>query len=296
MSQRKWFITGVSSGFGRQLTDQLLGRGDSVVGTVRDTGKVTDLLARYPEAFHAEVLDVIDTTAVREVVERSFARLGPIDVIVSNAGYGLFGAAEELTDKQVEHIVATNLVGSIQLIRAALPHLRTQGGGRIIQISSYGGQVAFPGNSLYHATKWGIEGFVESVAQEIASFGIGMTIVEPGGARTEFRYGSAQVADLMPIYDQTPAHSFLRMLDPKNGLAPGDPARMAARIIESVDVEPAPLRLVLGSQALEGTLTTLRKRIASSKRRPKSPLRRTFRPRREIYGTFLPNTTTCRSK
>ena len=125
MSQRTWFITGVSSGFGRQLTDQLLRRGESVVGTVRDTGKVTDLLARYPDSFHAEVLDVTDTAAIREVVERSFARLGRIDVIVSNAGYGLFGAAEELTDKQVEHIVATNLVGPIQLIRAALPHLRT---------------------------------------------------------------------------------------------------------------------------------------------------------------------------
>jgi NAD(P)-dependent dehydrogenase (short-subunit alcohol dehydrogenase family) len=148
------------------------------------------------------------------------------------------------------------------LIRAALPHLRAQGGGRIIQISSYGGQVAFPGNSLYHATKWGIEGFVESVAQEVASFGIGMTIVEPGGARTEFRYRSAQVADLTPIHDQTPSHSFLWMLDPKNGQAPGDPARMAARIIESVDVKPAPLRMVLGSQALEGTPATLRKRIA----------------------------------
>ena len=170
MSQRTWFITGVSSGFGRQLTDQLLEHSDCVVGTVRDTGKVTDLLARYPESFHAEVLDVTDTAAIREVVERSFARLGRIDVIVSNAGYGLFGAAEELTDKQVEQIVATNLVGSIQLIRAALPHLRTQSGGRIIQISSYGGQVAFPGNSMYHATKWGIEGFVESVAQEVASF------------------------------------------------------------------------------------------------------------------------------
>ena len=262
MSQRTWFITGVSSGFGRQLTDQLLERGDRVVGTVRDTGKVADLLERYPEAFHAEVLDVTDTAAIRQVVERSFSRLGRIDVIISNAGYGLFGAAEELTDKQVEHIVATNLVGSIQLIRAALPHLRAQGGGRVIQISSYGGQVAFPGNSMYHATKWGIEGFVESVAQEVASFGIGMTIIEPGGARTEFRYGSAQVAELMPIYDETPAHSFLRMLDPKNGLAPGDPARMAARIIESVNVEPAPLGMVLGSQALEGTLTTLRKRIA----------------------------------
>jgi NAD(P)-dependent dehydrogenase (short-subunit alcohol dehydrogenase family) len=262
MSHRTWLITGVSSGFGRHLTEQLLERGDRVVGTVRETGKVTDLIERYPEAYHAELLDVTDTAAIREVVERSFARLERIDVIISNAGYGLFGAAEELTDEQVERIVATNLVGPIQLIRAVLPHLRAQGGGRIIQISSYGGQVAFPGNSMYHATKWGIEGFVESVAQEVASFGIGMTIVEPGGARTAFRYGSAQVAALMPVYDATPAHSFLRMLEPGSGPAPGDPARMAARIIESVDVEPAPLRMVLGSQALETTLATLRKRIA----------------------------------
>jgi NAD(P)-dependent dehydrogenase (short-subunit alcohol dehydrogenase family) len=261
MAQRTWFITGVSSGFGRQLTEQLLERGDRVIGTVRDTGKVADLLERYPETYHAELLDVTDTAAIHEVIKRSFAELGRIDVIISNAGYGLFGAAEELSDEQVEHIVATNLLGPIQLIRAALPHLRAQGGGRVIQISSYGGQVAFAGNSLYHATKWGIEGFVESVAQEVAPFGIGMTIVEPGGARTEFRYGSAQVAQLLPVYDQTPAHSFLKMLDPKNGLAPGDPARMAARIIESVDVEPAPLRMVLGSQALESTLATLRKRI-----------------------------------
>ena len=260
MSQRTWFITGVSSGFGRQLAAQLLQRGDHVVGTVRDKSRVTDVVERYPESFRAEVLDVTYTAGIREVVDRSFAR-GRIDVIVSNAGYGLFGAAEELTNRQVEHIVATNLVGPIQLIRAALPHLRTQGGGRIIQISSYGGQVAFAGNSMYHATKWGIEGFVESVAQEVVPFGIEMTIVEPGGARTEFRYGSAQVAELMPIYDQTQAHSFLRMLDPKNGLAPGDPARMAARIIESVDASPAPLRMMFGSQALQSTLSTLRKRI-----------------------------------
>ena len=113
------------------------------------------------------MLDVTDTSAAREVVDRTFAQLGRIDVVISNAGYGLFGAAEELTDEQVERILATNLTGSIQLIRAALPHLRAQGGGRIIQISSYGGQVAFAGNSLYHATKWGIEGFVESVAQEV---------------------------------------------------------------------------------------------------------------------------------
>ena len=199
MNQRTWFITGVSSGFGRQLTDQLLKRGDRVIGTVRDTRKVTDLLKHYPEVFHAEVLEITDPAAIRAVVERSFAQCGRIDVIISNAGYGLFGAAEELTDEQVEQITATNLLGPIHLIRAALPHLRAQGGGRVIQISSCGGQVAFPGNSLYHASKWGIEGFVESVAQEVASFGIGMTIVEPGGARTEFRYGSAQVANLTPI-------------------------------------------------------------------------------------------------
>lgn len=262
MSQRTWFITGVSSGFGRQLSEQLLEQGDRVIGTVRDMSKVGDLLAQYPQTFHAEILDVTDTAAIRETVDRSFDQHKRIDVVVSNAGYGLFGAAEELTDEEVDHMVATNLVGSIQLIRAALPHLRAQGGGRVIQISSYGGQVAFPGNSMYHATKWGIEGFVESVAQEVASFGIGMTIVEPGGARTEFRYGSAHVATLMPIYDKTPAHSFLRMLDPANGLAAGDPARMAARIIESVDIEPAPVRMVLGSQALENTIATLRKRIA----------------------------------
>jgi NAD(P)-dependent dehydrogenase (short-subunit alcohol dehydrogenase family) len=261
MSQRTWFITGVSSGFGRELTEQLLERGDRVVGTVRDTGKVADLRERYPETFRVEVLDMTDTAGIREVVERSFAQLGRIDVIISNAGYGLFGAAEELSDKQVTDIVATNLTGSIALIRAALPHLRTQGGGRIIQISSYGGQVAFPGNSLYHATKWGIEGFCESVAAEVAPFGIGVTIVEPGGARTEFRYGSGRVAELMPEYDGNPAHAFQRMLDPANGLAPGDPTRMAARIIDSVDTEPAPLRMMLGSQALESTIATLRARI-----------------------------------
>jgi NAD(P)-dependent dehydrogenase (short-subunit alcohol dehydrogenase family) len=180
MPQRIWLITGVSSGFGRELTRQLLDRGDRVVGTVRDTKKVTDLLDRYPDTFRAEVLDVTDTTAVRELVDRTFDNVGRVDVVISNAGYGLFGAAEELTDQQVDHMIATNLTGSIRLIRAALPHLRAQGGGRIIQVSSYGGQVALPGNSMYHTTKWGVEGFCEAVAQEVAPFGIGMTIVEPG--------------------------------------------------------------------------------------------------------------------
>lgn len=261
MTTRTWLITGVSTGFGRELTQQLLERGDLVVGTVRRPDAVADFAARHPDTFRVETLDVTDTAAVRDVADRVFAELGRVDVVVSNAGYGLFGAAEELTDEQVEHLLDTDLLGSIALIRAALPHLRTQGGGRIIQISSYGGQVASAGNSLYHAAKWGIEGFCEAVAQEVAPFGIGITIVEPGGARTEFRYGSAQVATPLPAYEGNPAHAFRRMLDPKNGLAPGDPVRMATRIIESVDTEPAPLRLVLGSQALQSTIDTLTRRI-----------------------------------
>jgi len=130
VASRTWLITGVSSGFGRELTEQLLDRGDRVVGTVRNTGKVKDLLDRYPQTFHAPVLDVTDATAVRAVVDGAFSELGRIDVVISNAGYGLFGAAEELTDAQVDHIIATNLTGSIRLIRSALPHLRAQGGGR----------------------------------------------------------------------------------------------------------------------------------------------------------------------
>jgi NAD(P)-dependent dehydrogenase (short-subunit alcohol dehydrogenase family) len=195
-------------------------------------------------------------------VNHSFKKYGRIDVVVSNAGYGLFGAAEELTDAEIDHLIATNLTGSIQLIRSVIPHLRTQGGGRIIQISSYGGQVAFPGNSMYHATKFGIEGFCESVAQEVAAFHIGITLIEPGGARTEFRYGSAKVANLMPEYDGNPAHNFLNMLDVSKGLATGDPIRMVSRIIESVDKNPTPMRMVLGSQALASTILTLKARVA----------------------------------
>jgi len=261
MRNRTWLITGVSSGFGYEMTRQLLEKGNKVIGTVRNQGKVADLIKDYPDTFTPEILDVTDVAAIHKLVDASFEKFGAIDVIVSNAGYGLFGAAEELSDAEIAHIIATNLTGSIQLIKSALPHMRLQGGGRIIQLSSYGGQVAFPGNSMYHATKFGIEGFCEAVAQEVSPFNIGITLVEPGGARTEFRYGSAKVTKLMPEYDGNPAHNFLKMLDASNGLAPGDPSRMAARIIESVDKEPAPLRMVLGSQALASTLSTLKARI-----------------------------------
>ena len=259
---RTWLITGISSGFGKALTEQLLAKGDTVIGTVRTKkDDIKELEKQYPNTLDVEHLDVTDVNEIRKVVNNAIAKHGRIDVLINNAGYGLFGAAEELSDEEINKILATDLTGSIQMIRSVLPQMRKQGGGRIIQISSYGGQVAYPGNSMYHAAKFGIEGFCESVAQEVAPFNIGITIIEPGGARTEFRYGSAHVANLMPEYDNTPTHAFLKMLDPANGLAPGDPAKMATRIIETADQNPAPLHVVLGSQALQATIERLSKRL-----------------------------------
>ena len=260
---RTWLITGVSSGFGNEMTKQLLAKGDKVIGTVRNTNKVEELIANYPDTFDCQILDVTDIERIHTFIPEMFEKHEKIDVVVNNAGYGLFGAAEELDYDNILKIMNTNLTAPIMIIHDALPYLRKQGGGRIIQLSSYGGQVAFAANSMYHATKFGVEGFCESVAQEVAKYNIGITIVEPGGARTQFRYGSAHVANLMPEYDHV--HGFLNMLDPNKGLAPGDPAKMAARMIESVDIEPAPLRMVLGSQALAATIQRLEERVADYK-------------------------------
>ena len=257
---KTWLITGVSSGFGYEMTKILLENGDTVIGTVRNTAKVENLIKQYPDTFDCRLLDVTDVAAVQQTVKESFEKYGKIDVVVSNAGYGLFGCVEELSDEEINHIIATNLVGSIQLLKSSIPYMRKQGGGRMIQMSSYGAQVAYQANSMYHATKFGIEGFCEALAQEVAQFNIGVTMVEPGGARTEFRYGSAKVAKLMPEYKS--CHGFLNMLDASKGLAPGDPVKMAERIIKSVDKTPAPLRMVLGSQALDATITRLKERVA----------------------------------
>ena len=265
MVKRNWVITGVSSGFGYEMVKQVLSRGDNVLGTVRKTAAVEDLIARYPDQFHVEIVDMRDRKAVKQLGQKTEELFSTIDVIVSNAGYGLFGAAEELSDEEIDDIIATNLTGSIDFIRAFLPVMRKKQQGRIIQISSYGGEVAFAGNSLYHATKWGIEGFCDSLSQEMAPFNIGVTIVEPGGARTEFRYKSAKIAKPIKAYDNTPAHAFQKMLDRKNGLAAGNPERMAARIIESVDITPAPLRMVLGSGALKTTIEVLERRLEDFK-------------------------------
>lgn len=259
---KTWFITGTSSGFGRALTEELLSRGDRVAASVRNPAAMGDLKDRYGDLLWVASLDVTDADRVRTVVRSAFTDLGHIDVIVNNAGYGLAGAAEEVSDAQIRHQIDTNLIGSIQVIRAALPFLRAQRGGRVIQLASMGGQVAFPTISLYHATKWGIEGFVESVAQEVAPFGIEFTIVEPGFARTNFG-GGMIAAEPMAVYDETPVGAFRRAAAAGHLPMPGDPRKMAHAIIDSVYCRPAPRRLALGSDAYAMIRAALTDRIAA---------------------------------
>ncbi|MGI4814386.1 MAG: SDR family oxidoreductase [Janthinobacterium lividum] len=250
MSSRQWFITGINRGFGRHLTEQLLERGDRVAGTARQLDVLDDLKARYGDRLWLAALDVTDTPAIHRVVDQAFHDFGRIDVVVNNAGYGLFGAAEELSDEQIAHQLATNVIGSIQVVRAALPHLRAQGGGRILQLSSMGGQIALPGLSLYHTSKWAIEGFFEGTAQDIAPFNIQTTLVEPGGARTNFAFDSAVLGkQAIAAYADTPAGATRRMIEGGTRVPPGDPEKMARAMIECVEQNPAPKRLALGSDA-----------------------------------------------
>ena len=259
---RTWFITGTSSGFGLSLTEKLLARGDRVAATLRKLSALDDLKAQYGDRLWIAALDVTDSDAVRTVVDRAFAELGRIDVIVNNAGYGLAGAAEELGDDQIRHQIDTNVIGSIQVIRAALPHLRAQGGGRVLQLSSMGGQIAFPGLSLYHASKWAMEGFVEAAAPEVAPFNIEFTLVEPGSAPTNF--GSGRVsAPAMAVYDNTPAGEIRRALAAGAFPSPGDPAKMAQAMIDSVEQSPAPKRLTLGSDAYTMVRAALVERLSA---------------------------------
>jgi len=256
-----WFITGSSSGFGRLLAEKLLARGDRVAATLRKVHALDDLKEQFGERLWVASLDVTDTQAVRQVTSRAFAELGRIDVVVSNAGYGLVGAAEELSDEQIRLQVDTNLIGSIQVIRGVLPFLRAQGGGRILQVSSEGGQITYPDFSLYHATKWGIEGFVEAVATEVAPFGIEFTIVEPGPAKTSFSGGIVKSTP-MAIYDNTPAGDVRRAIESGSFALKGDPVKMVQAMIDSVERTPAPLRLTLGSDAFDRVRAGLSKRLA----------------------------------
>jgi NAD(P)-dependent dehydrogenase (short-subunit alcohol dehydrogenase family) len=267
MSAKTWFITGAGSGFGFELTTLLLARGDRVAATSRHIEPLSELADRYPRLWTA-ALDVTDTPAIRRVVADAFAALGRIDVVLSNAGFGLLGAAEEVSDEQLARQLDVNLVGAVQLARAVIPRLRAQGGGRIIQLSSSGGQVPDPAMSLYNASKFGIEGFYESVGMELAPFGIETTLVEPGGSRTGFNRNLA-LAEPIDAYRDTVVGQVRGMLgagvDPEvlRRVVTGDPAKIARAIVDSADTSPAPKRLVLGGNTYEQVTAALRERLAA---------------------------------
>ena len=257
---KTWLITGASAGLGRLMTERLLERGDRVIATVRRADVLDDLRTVHSDALTVAVMDLTDTLAIRATVDQAFAGAGRIDVVVSNAGYGLFGTAEELQDAEIERQIATNLTGSIQLIRAVLPHLRGQGGGRIVQVSSEGGQIAYPNFSLYHATKWGIEGFVESVRQEVAPFGIDFLIVEPGPTATRFGESLSRALP-MSVYDDTPAGAVRRGVTDGTFAVRGDAGKTVAAMIVAADQPTPPLRLALGRSAYEGIRSALSERL-----------------------------------
>ena len=196
-------------------------------------------------------------------MREAFESLGRIDVIVNNAGYGLFGAAEELSDTQMIRQIETNLLGSMHVVRAAIPYLRRQGGGRILQISSEGGQTTYPGFSAYHASKWGIEGFIEAAAQEVAPFGIACTLIEFGPTATNF--GAALTrAGANEVYDSTPVGALRQGFESGNSFTKrGDPSDVVRAIIAASEEEPAPLRRVVGSYAFERIRAALVQRLAS---------------------------------
>ncbi len=258
---RTWFITGASAGFGRLLTEKLLARGDKVAATLRKDGALDDLKRDHGDRLLVVSLDLTDTDAIYRAVKAAHDTMGRIDVVVSNAGYGLFGAAEELDSAAIRKQIDTNLIGSIELIRAVLPLLRSQGGGRILQVSSEGGQIAYPGFSAYHATKWGIEGFVEAVRQEVASFGIELTLVEPGPTRTNFGAGLV-LAEPTETYEQTPTGELRRAFMAGEFSIKGDPDKMTDAMIDVVDVSPAPRRLTLGAGAYSSISKALEERQA----------------------------------
>lgn len=258
---KTWFITGASSGLGRIMTEKLLARGDHVIATLRRPDALADLADRYGAQLSIIALDVTDTPAIRAAIQQAFAA-GRVDVIVSNAGYGLFGPAEELSDDAIERQIATNLIGSIQLIRAALAPLRAQGGGRIVQVSSEGGQIAYPGFSAYHATKWGIEGFVEAVRQEVAGFGIDFILAEPGPTRTNF--GAAlDLTEPSAVYAGTPVDIVLRAFTDGSFELRGDAGRTVDAMIAAADSDSPPLRLTLGSTAFASIARALDERAAA---------------------------------
>lgn len=256
-----WFVTGASSGFGRALTEAVLERGHYAIATSRHTRDLPSLADRFPDRALVLQLDVTDAAAARDAVQKGVARFGRIDVVFNNAGFGHIGAVEELTDEELREQLDVNLFGNINVTRAALPQLRKQRAGHFVQMASLNGVEGLPGASYYAASKFGIEGFSETLAAEVAHLGIKVTIVEPGPFRTRF-LSDESVKWTKPIADYAESVGKSReTLRDLNGKQPGDPARAALAIIQAVETEKPPLRLPLGKMAIDHIRTALGGRL-----------------------------------
>ncbi len=257
-----WFITGAASGLGRAVAERVLAEGDRVVATARNLSALDDLAGPRPDAVIPLPLDVTDPEQVQAAVAAAIERAGAIDVLVNNAGHGLIGALEELSDAQVERIVGTNLLGVLAVTRAVLPHMRARRRGHIVQMSSVGGVVANPGHALYATTKFAVEGMSEALAGEVAPLGIRVTIVEPGPFRTDFHGRSMEYAEQIDDYRSTPAGGLRARFGAQAGVQPNDPLRAADAIIRTVRDDSAPLRLPLGPEAVDRIRAKLRGQLA----------------------------------
>ncbi len=254
-ASRVWFITGASSGFGRELADAALGRGDRVVASARDAGRLADLATG--DRVYALSLDVVDRAARERAVQEAIGRFGRIDVLVNNAGRTQVGAVEETAEEELRSLFELHFFAPAALTRLVLPHMRAQGGGAIVQMSSVGGQITAPGFGAYCATKFALEGLTQALHDEVAPFGIRTLIVEPGAFRTGlFRPDAAYQSRAMPEYADTvgPTREYVGGND---GLQPGDPAKAAQAIIAALDAEDPPLRLVLGGDAIDSIRSRL---------------------------------------
>lgn len=247
---RTWLITGVSSGFGREIAEAALAQGDTVVGTLRRPEQGADFEALAPGRARALILDVCVADDIVPTVAKAAAVTGRIDVLVNNAGYGFVGAVEEASDEEVRRQFDTNFFGTQRVTRAVLPYMREQQSGHIINMSSAAGFIASPGLGYYSASKFAVEGLTEALAGEVAKLGIRVTLIEPGGFRTRFSGGSfAQAAQRLEAYDGN-AGRMRDNFERFDGQQPGDPAKAAAVVLQLVEMAEPPLRMVLGSDVL----------------------------------------------
>jgi NAD(P)-dependent dehydrogenase (short-subunit alcohol dehydrogenase family) len=260
MARKIWFITGTSRGFGREWAIAALDRGDAVAATARNLTTLDDLVAKYGDAILPIQLDVTDHDADFAAVQQAHEHFGRLDIIVNNAGYGQFGMVEEISEQEIRAQLETNVLGALWITQAALPYLREQGSGHILQVSSIGGISAFLSTGAYHASKWALEGFSQSLAQEVAGFGIKVTLIEPAGYSTDWSGPSAKRAKELPAYD--PVREQAAQARTKR-FTPGDPVATRDAVLKLVDTENPPLRMFLGAAPLGIATADYESRLAT---------------------------------